>query len=228
MEANNGSSLFTIVAIIWAFTLFRSILVMLVGKNIFQKATKGEKTAFYPVINLFTLLEVAGMSTFWGILLFVPFLNLIVLSLMSYKLGTSFNTGMGYKLGLVLLPIVFYPLLAFSNKHYKVNDEAYFKSMESAKNDSINLMTDEEIRRAAEKLPHDEKEDVDSIFKSNIQMMEQVEPYKAAKIDVLGMERLKADPTEDPTLKEFGVKKTEPTPPEPAKSENDNTEKVDL
>ena len=80
MEANNGSSLFTIVAIIWAFTLFRSILVMLVGKNIFQKATKGEKTAFYPVINLFTLLEVAGMSTFWGILLFVPFLNLIVLS----------------------------------------------------------------------------------------------------------------------------------------------------
>ena len=148
---------------------------------------------------------------------------------MSYKLGTSFNTGMGYKLGLVLLPIVFYPLLAFSNKHYKVNDEAYFKSMESAKNDSINLMTDEELKKLYENInDKDDNVEVDSIFKSNIQMMEQVEPYKAAKIDVLGMGRLKADPIEDPTLKEFGVKKTEPTPPEPAKSENDNTEKVDL
>ena len=127
--------------------------------------------------------------------------------MMSYKLGEVFNTGLGFKLGLVCFPLMFYLLLAFSDKQYKMTDEAYFKAMDRIKDKdrNINLMTDEEIRRATEKLPHEEKEDVDSIFKSNIQMMEQVEPYKAAKIDLLGLEKLKNhDDEDDPTLRDLG------------------------
>ena len=47
---------FVIIGIIWSFTLLRSILIMLAGKNIFKRASKNEKTALYPVINLFTML----------------------------------------------------------------------------------------------------------------------------------------------------------------------------
>ena len=58
-------------------------------------------------------------------------------------------------------------------------------------------MTKEEIK-AENSAPIEEKPQVDSIFKSNIEMMEEVAPYKAAKIDILGMEKLKqATPQED-------------------------------
>ena len=68
---------------------------------------------------------------------------------------------------------MFYLLLAINNKPYKLSDEEYFKAMDKIRDKDINLMTDEEIRKQTESLPKEEKEDVDSIFKSNIQLMEQ-------------------------------------------------------
>ena len=120
-----------------------------------------------------------------------------MLSILFYRLGTAFNTSKIFKIGLAVLPIIFYPILALGNKQYKLNDEEYFKALDNAKGESINLMTQEEIK-AENSAPIEEKPQVDSIFKSNIEMMEEVAPYKAAKIDILGMEKLKqATPQED-------------------------------
>ncbi len=224
---DDTSRIFMIIGIIWSLTLLRSILIMISGKGIFKKAAKNEATAFYPIINLFTMLEVCDISTFFGILLFIPVLNLIVLIMMSYKLGVVFNTGFGYKIGLIVFPLMFYLLLSISDKTYKLSDEAYFKAMDKIRDKDINLMTDEEIRRASEQIPHEDKEEVDSIFKSNIQMMEQVEPYKAAKIDLLGLEKLKNhDPNEDPTLRDLGFapRETKPTNPLGEVEQNTTTE----
>ena len=145
MSPSTINTLVTVVFIVLGITFTRSILIMLGGKNIFKKAHKGEKTAYYPIINLFTMLEIVDMSIFWGILFFVPGVNLIVLMIMSYKLGTVFNTSFGFKMGLVFLPICFYPLLFISDKQYKISDEEYFKALDNAKDESINLMTQDEI-----------------------------------------------------------------------------------
>ena len=74
----------------------------------------------YPKIKI---KEIDELSSFLGILFFMPFTNLIILAIAFWKLGTIFNTSVGYKIGLVLLPIVFYPLLASSDKKYKAIDE---------------------------------------------------------------------------------------------------------
>ena len=186
---------FVIIGIIWSFTLLRSILIMLAGKNIFKRASKNEKTALYPVINLFTMLEICDINTFWGILLFIPIVNIFVLFMMSYKLS----------------------------------DEEYFKAMDKIRDKDINLMTDDEIRKQTESLPKEEKEDVDSIFKSNIQLMEQVEPYKAAKIDILGMEKLKNHQSEDdPTLRDLGFAPKKDKKEESTEEKKDDVEVVDL
>lgn len=217
---------FVIIGIIWSFTLLRSILIMLAGKNIFKRASKNEKTALYPIINLFTMLEICDINTFWGILLFIPVVNIFVLFMMSFKLGVVFNTSIGFKIGLVVFPLMFYLLLAINNKPYKLSDEEYFKAMDKIRDKDINLMTDEEIRQQTENLPKEEKEDVDSIFKSNIQLMEQVEPYKAAKIDILGMEKLKNhQPDDDPTLRDLGFA---PKKEEEKEEKKDDVEVIDL
>ena len=190
MSPSTINTLVTVVFIVLGITFTRSILIMLGGKNIFKKAHKGEKTAYYPIINLFTMLEIVDMSIFWGILFFVPGVNLIVLMIMSYKLGTVFNTSFGFKMGLVFLPICFYPLLFISDKQYKISDEEYFKALDNAKDESINLMTQDEINAENNEIV-DEGPIVDSVFKSDLQLMEKPAPYKAAKIDLLGMEKKK-------------------------------------
>lgn len=190
MEASQLNSLAKFMLISLSLTLVYSLLVMLGGKNIFKKASKKEITIFYPIFNLFTLLEISEISIFMGVLFFVPVLNVISICFMFYKLGTAFNVSILYKIGLIFLPFIFYPLLAFSNKQYKFKDHEYFKALESAKNDNINLMTQEEINKLNE-IQEEEMPEVDSIFKANVQPMQEVTPYKAVKIDLLGMEKLK-------------------------------------
>ena len=204
----------TIAFVLLGITFARSILIMLGGKNLVKKAHKGEKTAYYPIINLFTMLEITDMSIFWGILFFIPGINIIVLSIMSYKLGTVFNTSFGYKLGLVFLPICFYPLLFISDKQYKISDEEYFKALDNAKGESINLMTQEELNAENNEVV-DEGPLVDSVFKSDLDLMEEVAPYKASKIDLLGMEKEKAMSKEENIYEPIELKE----PPKPVKEE---------
>lgn len=214
MSPSTINTLVTVVFIVLGITFTRSILIMLGGKNIFKKAHKGEKTAYYPIINLFTMLEIVDMSIFWGILFFVPGVNLIVLMIMSYKLGTVFNTSFGFKMGLVFLPICFYPLLFISDKQYKISDEEYFKALDNAKGESINLMTQEELNAENNEVV-DEGPLVDSVFKSDLDLMEEVTPYKASKIDLLGMEKEKAMSKEENIYEPIELKE----PPKPVKEE---------
>lgn len=216
MSPSTVNTLVTVVFIVLGITFTRSILIMLGGKNIFKKAHKGEKTAYYPIINLFTMLEIVDMSIFWGILFFVPGVNLIVLMIMSYKLGTVFNTSFGFKMGLVFLPICFYPLLFISDKQYKISDEEYFKALDNAKDESINLMTQDEINVENNEIV-DEGPIVDSVFKSDLQLMEKPAPYKAAKIDLLGMEKEKAMSKEENIFEPIEVKE----PPKPIKEDSE-------
>lgn len=216
MSPSTINTLVTVVFIVLGITFTRSILIMLGGKNIFKKAHKGEKTAYYPIINLFTMLEIVDMSIFWGILFFVPGVNLIVLMIMSYKLGTVFNTSFGFKMGLVFLPICFYPLLFISDKQYKISDEEYFKALDNAKDESINLMTQDEINAENNEIV-DEGPIVDSVFKSDLQLMEKPAPYKAAKIDLLGMEKEKAMSKEENIFETIEVKE----PPKPIKEDSE-------
>ena len=214
MSPSTINTLVTVVFILLGITFTRSILIMLGGKSIFKKAHKGEKTTYYPIINLFTMLEIVDMSIFWGILFFVPGVNLIVLMIMSYKLGTVFNTSFGFKMGLVFLPICFYPLLFISDKQYKISDEEYFKALDNAKGESINLMTQDEINAENNEIV-DEGPIVDSVFKSDLQLMEKPAPYKAAKIDLLGMEKEKTMSKEENIFEPIEVKE----PPKPIKEE---------
>ena len=193
MSIATSKMLLTIVLIIWLMTLGRSVTIMIGGSDIFRKASRGEKGAIIPILNLFSMLEIVDISTYFGILFFVPVLNLFVLTAMSYKLGVVFKTKFSYKLGLVILPIIFYPLLGKSDKAYKVKDENFFRALDSVKNQSVNLMTQEEINEDVSKnLALDDDEDevtnVDSVFKreQTVAQMED-EKYKASKIDLLDM-----------------------------------------
>ena len=80
-------------------------------------------------------------------------------------------------------------MLFFGDKQYKVSDEEYFKALNDVRGESINLMTDEEIK-AEESNIEEENINVDSIFKSNIKLEEAPEKYRAVKIDLLNQNPL--------------------------------------
>ena len=52
------------------------------------------------------------------LLLLIPFVNFIVGIIIINKISKSFGYGIGFTLGLIFVPLIFYPILAFGRSRY--------------------------------------------------------------------------------------------------------------
>ena len=85
---------------------------------IFEKAGEAGWKAIIPIYNIYVLLEIVGRPGWWVILYFIPVVNLIVWIIVTIDLSKSFDRGIGFAIGLMLIPVIFYPLLGFSDQQY--------------------------------------------------------------------------------------------------------------
>ncbi len=86
--------------------------------KVFQKAGKPGWAAIIPIYNIIVLLQITGKPLWWIVLYFVPFVNLVAVVLVSIELAKRFGKGLGFGIGLVFLPFVFYPILGFGDATY--------------------------------------------------------------------------------------------------------------
>lgn len=94
------------------------IFMIVVMWKIFTKAGKPGWAAIVPIYNIIIMLEIAGKPLWWIILFFIPFVNIVISILAIAGMAQNFGKGAGYVVGLILLPIVFYPMLAFGSATY--------------------------------------------------------------------------------------------------------------
>lgn len=112
---NSDSALFSIFTIVCLAIVVVAIASMW---KVFTKAGKPGWACIIPIYNLIILLEIIGRPAWWIILYFIPIANIVVLFLVSIDLSKSFGKDAGFGIGLALLSIVFYPILAFSDAKY--------------------------------------------------------------------------------------------------------------
>ena len=84
----------------------------------FDKAGEPGWAAIIPIYNLYILLKIAGKPAWWLILMFIPFVNFLILIPVSLAVAERFGKGAGFGIGLWFLPFIFYPLLGFSDARY--------------------------------------------------------------------------------------------------------------
>lgn len=73
---------------------------------------------FYP-FRYFSLIKKFELPRIWKFYLFVPFLNIIFRYRINIKVTKSFNLPDSVAIGLMFLPFIFYPKIAFENKDYQ-------------------------------------------------------------------------------------------------------------
>jgi len=93
------------------------IFVPLIGLwKIFEKAGKPGWAVLIPIYNAVVLLEIIDRPIWWLILLcFGPVFGIIV----GLELAKSFGKSMGFAIGMILLPFIFYPMLGFGDAKYQ-------------------------------------------------------------------------------------------------------------
>ena len=101
--------------------LYLAIAVFMIASvwKVFVKAGKPGWAVLIPIYNFIVLIEIVGKPTWWVILLFVPFVNYIILVWITNLLSKSFGKDVGFTLGLLFLGIIFFPVLGFGSAEYK-------------------------------------------------------------------------------------------------------------
>lgn len=100
--------------------LYLALIVFLIVTmwKIFTKAGKPGWASIIPIYNVFVMLDIAGKPAWWFLLFLIPFVNFIVGILVIAGIAANFGKGGGFVVGMILLPIVFYPILAFGSAQY--------------------------------------------------------------------------------------------------------------
>jgi hypothetical protein len=159
-----------------------SILLMICGPSLFKKANKNKYEALIPIYNLYVLLQILQIPAFNFIVFLFPLFNVILIIYIEYKLHKTFYTSKLFFVGLLFFPFIFMLILAFGKYRYKQK----ILTKEEEENNEVDtsplLMSEEELKSINE-IKAEDNLDVDSIFKSEIEMLEEVAPYRASKVN---------------------------------------------
>ena len=111
--AMGGGSI--VMMIIW---LAFAILMIVATWKVFVKAGRPGWAVLIPIYHTYVFLKIAGKPGWWLIWFFIPLLNLIFGIIATVAFAQNFGKGTGFTVGLIFLPIIFIPILAFGEAQY--------------------------------------------------------------------------------------------------------------
>jgi hypothetical protein len=100
-------------------SLLMAVILIAALWRIFTKAGQPGWASIVPIYNYYVMLKVVGRPGWWLILLLVPFVNIIVWAIVQLDLSKAFGKGLGFAIGLVLLPGLFHMILGFGGASYQ-------------------------------------------------------------------------------------------------------------
>ncbi|NLC48148.1 MAG: signal peptidase I, partial [Tenericutes bacterium] len=107
----------------YAFVIFVIWIVTVIGTwKIYEKAQRPGWASIIPIYSQYVLFEMVGMKGWYIFLAFIPFFGAIIVAIMAIiayvKLAACFKKETLFAIGLILLPVVFFPILGFDSSTY--------------------------------------------------------------------------------------------------------------
>ncbi len=94
------------------------VLLLVSSWKLFVKAGEPGWTALVPFYNTVKFLEITNKPLWWVLLMFVPVVNIVISIIMIRRFALVFGKGVWFTVGMVLLPFIFLPILAFGRSVY--------------------------------------------------------------------------------------------------------------
>lgn len=104
---------------IWLVGTAISILIIVSMWKIFKKAGKQGWESIVPIYNVIVMLEISGLPMWYLVLYIIPIVNIYAMFKTYIELAKKFGKGAGFGVLTVFVPIVGFPVLAFSKCNYE-------------------------------------------------------------------------------------------------------------
>ena len=107
----------------WILSMALSILMIVSLWKIFKKAGKPGWVSIIPIYNIYIMCEIAEKEWWYVLLSCVPFANIYAMIVLYNGMAKRFGKSGGFVAGMILLPVVFFPMLAFGKDAAIVNNQ---------------------------------------------------------------------------------------------------------
>ncbi len=114
-----------IIAVLLIIVFYVGIITLLLVSlwKIVAKAGEPGWAGIIPVYNMMILAKIAEKPIWWGALVLIPIAGIVFQIWIWNRVVKRFGLSEGFTVGLVLLPIIFLPILAFGSHKYGVLGE---------------------------------------------------------------------------------------------------------
>lgn len=85
---------------------------------VYRKAGQPGWGCIVPIYNSMLLCDIGGVSRWWVLALFIPIADIVAAIVISIGVAKNFGRSVGFGIGLALLGVIFYAILAFGNSEY--------------------------------------------------------------------------------------------------------------
>ncbi len=107
----------------WILFMALSILMIVSLWKIFKKAGKPGWASIIPIYNIYIMCEIVEKEWWYVLLSCVPFANIYAMIVLYNGMAKKFGKNGGFVAGMILLPVVFFPMLAFGKDAAIVNNQ---------------------------------------------------------------------------------------------------------
>jgi len=108
------------VLLVWMLFYVAIIAIVIVAMwKIFVKAGKPGWAAIIPIYNMLVFLQIIGRPWWWLLLMFIPFVNIVISIVVAIDLGKAFGKDAAYSVVLLwFFSIIGYLMLGFGKDKY--------------------------------------------------------------------------------------------------------------
>jgi hypothetical protein len=101
--------------------VYCAVVILLIASvwKVFSKAGQPGWAAIIPIYNIYVICKIAGRPGWWLLLMLIPFVNFVIAIILNIDVAKNFGKGVGFALGMVFLPFIFWPILGFGSAQYQ-------------------------------------------------------------------------------------------------------------
>jgi hypothetical protein len=116
--AGAAAGVFIFMCGMWLFVILLNVVIIAGVWKAFAKAGEPGWASLIPVYNMMIMSKIAGRGETYGLLCLIPCAGIIFAIIILVDFCKQFDVGGGFVAGLLLLPIVFWPILGFGSARY--------------------------------------------------------------------------------------------------------------
>ena len=102
-----------------------AILMIVSMWKVFEKTGQKGWKSIIPIYNYIIMLRIIKKPEWLVLFAFVPFADFVLVLIIFYNMAKAFGKGVGFAIGMVFLPFIFFPILGLGDSKYTVPVESH-------------------------------------------------------------------------------------------------------